>query len=375
MHRLRRADGRRRPSRFCQSRLAARGSGKPEHCVEVDGAPIVNVDANFIVPKKQRHADMAFPRLQQMHAMSLAAEKAGYIGQPTPIGQLSQQRPLRRPDFLGEWRLLKKAWSLRRNGHEKLSDRKMEEASATFYLSDPLRTFDDWLWRFLLNLCQPAFLARFKDAFASIQPLLGSSEFDRFLKIYDALAAERGTRNFDLIRAYFAAYSDFSQVLFLITQGVVIPAADAASTINFDATRMFYGNAFEAFSSSVDILAYINNIIEGRPFDTFQTTTRDKYLTLDKSSRCHPFASNPVFAALCGEFDNQLRNASHHGGFAFDARTQLILYRAGKGGRGEEQTLPYVSYLARSTHLFLQAMTLLQVEVMLCHVTGRRTRV
>lgn len=341
-----------------------------ELTLEVEGAAIVNVDANFIIPKELRHKDKVFPRLSQMHAMWQAAEKAGYV--PRLAAHLNQQRPFRRPDFLAEWRLLKKAWSLRRNGHDKLSDRKRAEASETFYAEDPLDSFDDWLWRFLLSLCQPAFTARFTNALAQVKPSLGRPEFRRFLVAYDALSAERGGRYFDLMRSYFSAYSDFSQVLFLITQGVTVPETDAASTISFDATRMFYGNAFETFSSSVDILAYINNILEGRPFDTFKTLTREKYLTLDKASRCNAFADNPSFSALCGEFDNQIRNASHHGEFKLDNATQAIKYRAGKGGTGHEQTIYYVSYIARSTTLFLQCMTLFQIEIMICRVTGRR---
>jgi hypothetical protein len=339
---------------------------------EVEGAPIINVDANFIIPKEQRHTDKASPRLDQMQAMWEAAEKAGHFHRPATLGQQNRQRPFRRPDYLAEWRLLKKAWSLRRNRHEKLSDRKRAEASELFYALDPLKRFDDWLWRFLLSLSQPAFTPRFFDAFAQIQPLLGTPEFGRFLLAYDALSAERGTRYFDLMRSYFSAYSDFSQVLFLVTQGVAVPEADAASTINFDATHMFYGNTFEAFSSFVDILAYINNIIDGRPFDTFKNITREKYLTLDKSGRCNAFATNSSFIGMCGEFDNQIRNASHHGGLKLDNSTQLIRYRAGKGGTGQEHTMHYVSYLARSTTLFLQCMTLFQIEIMICSVTGRR---
>lgn len=356
---------------FAKSSWRLEALDNTESCAPGDGAPIVNVEANFIIPNEQRHVDGAFPRLEQMHAMSEAAGRAGHIFGPAPIGPMRQHRPFRRPDFMGEWRSLKKAWSLRRNAHDKLSDRKVEEASSAFYAGDPLKTFDDWLWRFLLNLSQPAFVARFQEAFASIRPLLGTPEFERFMKTYDTMSTERGQRYFDLIRAYFVAYSDFSQVLFLITQGSPIHTDAAASTINFDATRMFYGNAFEAFSSSVDILAYLNNMIEGRPFDMFQTMTRNKYLLLDKSSRCNAFAANAPFAALCGEFDNQLRNASHHGGFAFDSKTQVIRYRAGKGGMGEEHTLQYVSYLVRSTYLFLQAVTLLQIEIMLCHLCDR----
>jgi hypothetical protein len=55
-----------------------------------------------------------------------------------------------------------------------------------------------------------------------------------------------------------------------------------------------------------------------------------------------------------------------------DRKTQTIRYRAGKGGAGPEQRVDYATYLARSAKLFLQAMTLLRIEIMMCHSTGAR---
>jgi hypothetical protein len=43
-----------------------------------------------------------------------------------------------------------------------------------------------------------------------------------------------------------------------------------------------------------------------------------------------------------------------------------------KGGTGPEQRIDYATYLARSAKLFLQAMTLLRIEIMMCHATGAR---
>lgn len=339
----------------------------------VEGAPIVNVEANFLVSKDQRHVDMAFPRMDQMEQMLREAQKAAQNkGFDFPVGPLSD-RPLRRPDFHAEWKLLKKAWNLLRNGHGKLSERKITEASETFYKSDPLKGLHDWLFRFVSILTQPALDAKLEGFFDEVRPLIGQPEMTRFLGIYEnELRLERSTRYFEVIKSFFSAYSDFSQVLFLITHGAKLDETNAASTVNFDATRMFYGNAFEAFSSSVDVLAYLNNIIAGRPFDTFQTLTRAKYLTLDKANRCDAFAGNKAFSALCDEFDNQLRNASHHGGFTFDAEHQVITYRAGKGGMGAEHKISYVTYLRRSTVLFLNTVTLFRAELLLCHVTNSR---
>jgi hypothetical protein len=101
---------------------------------------------------------------------------------------------------------------------------------------------------------------------------------------------------------------------FHVAKGLDVPCGNVASSVDFDATRMFYGNAFEAFASSVDILAYLNNMRAGRPFDQFERLTQKEYLKLDKGSCFDAFASVPAFAALCEERDNQLRNASHHGG-------------------------------------------------------------
>jgi hypothetical protein len=55
-----------------------------------------------------------------------------------------------------------------------------------------------------------------------------------------------------------------------------------------------------------------------------------------------------------------------------ERKMQTIRYRAGKGGTGPEQRMGYATYLARSAKAFLQAMTLLRLEIMMCHVTGMR---
>lgn len=345
-----------------------------EHVPETSGAPIVNVDANFTVPEDQRHKDMVFPRLQQMFDLADAAEKFGSLVPVKAIpSDMLDQRPFRRPDVAGEWKLLKKAWSLHRNGREGLSRRQVERASTELYVSDPLEDLQDWLWRFVLFIGQPSYELKFRAALGQIQPLIGTPGFERFIEYYEAaIVAERAARYFDLMKTFFASFSEFGQVYFHVTKGLEVPERNLASSTDFEATRMFYGNAFENFASSVDILAYINNLIMGRAFDEFQSMSRDDYLRLDKASRFNPFAMNEAFSALCAERDNQLRNASHHGSFRFDSVSQIIKYRVGKGGTGPEQTLPYTGYLARCTKLFLQAMTLLRAEILICHVAGRR---
>src|ERR1700761_2759157 len=50
------------------------GVENAELAEEVPGAPVMNVDANFIVPESERHVDFAFPRLIQLRERTKVAE-------------------------------------------------------------------------------------------------------------------------------------------------------------------------------------------------------------------------------------------------------------------------------------------------------------
>jgi hypothetical protein len=258
-----------------------------------------------------------------------------------------RSRPNRQPDFQDEWKKLRTAWSLHRRGRNQLVGSKVASASATYYASDPLKSLHDWLWRFLLFFSQPHFEIPFQNAMRRVSPLIGTPAFGAFEAYYETISAKRGDRYFELFEDFFSAYDDLAQVHFYVVRGIPIPPGDVISRVDFKETRMLYGNLFEAFSSSVDIFVCFNNMIAGRAFDALQTITLKEYLKLDKAGRFRAFEDTPEFAALCMERDNQLRNASHHLGTKLDAETQTIVYRAGKGGLGDEQRLEYGQYLAR----------------------------
>src|SRR5262249_41178839 len=86
-----------------------------------------------------------------------------------------------------------------------------------------------------------------------------------------------------------------------------------------------------------------------------------QYYLIDKSGRSNCFATESDLAAVSAEADNQIRNASHHGGMEFDASTQIITYRAGKGGTGSVQRMSYTQYLVRCVRLFMQIINILQL--------------
>ena len=123
---------------------------------EVDGAPIVNLDANFLIPEGEQGRDRVFPRITQAQQLLDASPANRSVALPNSHKK-SEQRPFRRPDYAGEWQQLRKAWSLHRNNREKLSKKRIQAASRTFYRDEPLTDLADWLWRFTLFMCQPAY--------------------------------------------------------------------------------------------------------------------------------------------------------------------------------------------------------------------------
>jgi hypothetical protein len=122
----------------------------------------------------------------------------------------------------------------------------------------------------------------------------------------------------EIVTEYMANYSEFSQVFL---HQAYLGGADldlTASSMAFDRTKMIFGNAFEHLASYFVLPACLNNILSGRPYDTFQQLTLEKFLDLDKSGRAGPFRDNPQLAPIAAMMDNQLRNASHHGSMRFN---------------------------------------------------------
>lgn len=331
---------------------------------EENGIPIVNLEANFLIPENQRNSDHAFPRMKQMHEMAKAAEARGLDFSRLPLGGESRlYRPYRRPDYGAEWMELKKAWSLSLRKKERLAKNVLEQASLTYYSDAPPNGLPDWLWRFGLFISERSHGQSLKAALEEIRPLFGTKSMAAFIADYNGQAKKRGERYREILNEYFENFSEFGQVYFLMQAGQRIPNENVISSISFSKIRMFYGNAFELFSSSVDIIAYLNNIKQGRQFDTFENLTRQQYLSLDKSGRFNAFAANAALSGICEERDNQLRNASHHGSLRLDTATQLIAMRAGKGGQGEETTISYAKYLEKSSNLMLQIISLIRFEL------------
>jgi hypothetical protein len=338
-----------------------------------DDAPIINLHPSFVFSKDEIGSAHAFPSLElgarMINAVMDARER---VGLPRDFDDLPPSlQP--RARITEEWDQLRAAWSLARNGKHDLAEKRLKGFIPTAGYPDPPDRIVDWIFRFAGSLTQPLFEQFFEGLFGQLRIAAGKDDFERFLVYYgEHMSQAHARRYFEGCKAYLGAFSEFSQVHHLVTAGVPIGDDLAAASANFDATRMIYGDAFEAFGANVETLVAINNLVEDRPFDRLRTITLEAYLQTDKAGRCKALAENEAMSAVCAEFDNQVRNASHHGGMTFDRASATIEYRSGKGGQGEARTMGYATYLARCSTLFIQLMLVFRIELLLAHKFGLR---
>lgn len=338
-----------------------------------DTAPVINLHPSFVFSKDELHSPLAFPSIEMgSKLMDALMAHRGRMGQPITLADpASTGRPA--VSLSEEWQDLRATWSLTRNGKSVLAERRMAAFMEKGSYSERPAGLADWLFQFAGSVGGAVYAERFEAAFAEVRAASQRPGFQAFANYFgESLSVDHGQRYFELLKAYFAAFGEFSQIHHLVTGGVEIGPDRVAASTHFDATRMFYGNAFEAFASNVETLTALNNLIAGRAYDQLASLSLSDYQKLDKAGRFKAFAANGPFAAICEEADSQLRNASHHGGLHFKRKTNSVAYRAGKGGQGAEREMGYAIYLERCSKLLLQTMVLLRIELLIANQTGAR---
>lgn len=338
-----------------------------------DSGPVVNLHPNFVFSKEDIVSADAFPSIEfGSKLVDAMLEARARVGLSEELPSFLADAP-RRARILEEWPQLRAAWSLTRNGKLDLAQKRMDAFVGTAGYQDTPNSIQDWIFQFIGDLTRPHFERLWEGLFEQLRIAAQKDDFERLVSYYSIELGEvHGRRYFEICKAYLGAFSEFSQVHQLVASDVAVDDSYVAASSNFDLTRMFYGNAFEAFGDNVEILTAVNNLIEDRPFDQLRSITFDAYRSTDKAGRTRAFADNPALAAVASEFDNQLRNASHHGGMAFDRGTGMIAYRAGKGGQGDIETISYAAYLARSSRLFIQLLLVFRLELLIANKFGAR---
>jgi hypothetical protein len=189
-----------------------------------------------------------------------------------------------------------------------------------------------------------------------------SSEMDRYRQYHNAeLAKERYKEYIDVISNYFLAHHEYEQTITYARFKAPIVNGAVATSINFDATKMFYGSAFEMYGDHLDLLAALNNIYNNRPYDKMLNIDMTKYRQTDKARRPDCLNGMSALDFSYDEYDNSLRNASHHRWFRISEDRRKIEYR--KGGTGDLYTLTYAEYTYRCNRLLIQLLILFAFEI------------
>ncbi|TBU78181.1 hypothetical protein DNK10_00070 [Pseudomonas daroniae] len=182
-----------------------------------------------------------------------------------------------------------------------------------------------------------------------------------WLSEFSKLSIDRVSEYLSIMSEYFESYNDFDQTLFYARFGLECEPDAHASANAFQSTKMFYGNAFEIIGSHLDLFVGLKNIEAGRSFDMLENISLEKYRKTDKGARFNAVKFVPELSFLVDEYDNSLRNASHHRWFRLAGNMQSIRYR--KSGDGAEQVISYSDYTLRCNNLIMQVMIMYLCEL------------
>lgn len=334
---------------------------------EQEGA-IINIGAGFTVRKEKLHEDLYFPSMDAPRPDLEDVHPTGTVDGRVIVDAAIARGTL---PYSGDyWQTVRRALRFQRTGQT----RELQEQLKEFWGDRSAEeTVESTLFAFLTRFVGPnsgAWISPLGDAMTQAQSL-NSLEYDRLLAHYDAdLKRDRFEAYSDIFSEYFRAFSEFDQTLVYVRLQMGLPDGMAASSSNFDQTKMFYGNAFEVLGAHLDLPAAFNNLLDGRRYDQMKTMDLRRFRSLNKASRTNCFADNASLSWLVREYDSSIRNASHHRWFRLDDSRTQISYRS--GGNGALQHLSYADYLIRCNRLAFQLMILACWELLLLHQAGYR---
>ena len=311
---------------------------------------IVTLSPDMLVPDHLQGKEFAFPFLFELHRILeekpefMEALKKSKHPSEMAYEELTKKDQLP-PGPLYDWEFVKRVWSLFLNGRHDVCTDYIDREYTKYRFDekpDALQVIYSFCTRIghlharevLEIISQEVEVAREKNQKQLIA--LRDYYFPRF-----AYVLLEGT--YDIISEYMKHYSEYSQMLIYLDSGASIGEFSRPSSTAFDDTKMFYGNAFEHLTSHLVLLACLNNIVQGRNYDTFEMLTLKEYLDLDKASKARSLQQNKNLNKIVVELNNKIRNASHHRRMRFDANTGTIVYQPSKSG--DYEFITYGEYL------------------------------
>lgn len=339
-----------------------------ENCEASDEeGQVVNVGVGFMISRARLHDELYFPVMdlpKPDEAVLQAMGDARPEGSKGPLMLDLVELLGGLPGSKDIWRALRTAYGFSRTEQDDRmrallrkyapddiqdADLKIEPALAGFFVRF-LSPYGDIALRRLTAEC-----ARIR--------LVNEGEFLRLREDFRRKRLDRMDQYVDLFDHFFRAYEEFNQALLYVRKGLPLPDDAYAPSTDFESTRMYYGEAFEVLGSHIDLLAALNNIALGRPFDQLGLISLQAYRTTDKGRRTDTLAANPELHWVVAEYDNSLRNASHHRWLRLSRDRSHLSYQ--EGGRGDLKTLSYADYLRQCCAITSQLMVLAALELAL----------
>jgi hypothetical protein len=339
------------------------GVGFEENCEPSrEEGTVLNVGSGFVISRSRMHEDQYFPVMdmsldEDVHRAIEALPQGGggqvQVDLTVLLGGL--------PYATEHWRALRTAYRFSRTGQAQRAREKLREL---FGEDDPENDIavEGAIISFFVRFLEPNGKSDLRRALGALMRSRETNpiEFDRLVAEFRADRWERMDEYIDVLDHFFRAYDEFNQTLMYVRRGANLPDDPYAPSTDFENTKLYYGEAFEVLGSHIDILAAVNNIQSGRQFDQLSRISLRQYRTSDKGRRNEAIAGNADLSLLISEYDNRLRNASHHRWLRLSHDRSQITYC--DGGNGTLRSLSYAEYLYRCCAITAQLMLLAATE-------------
>lgn len=338
-----------------------------ENCeASADEGMVVNVGSGFVISREHLNEEAYFPSMDLPEPTDLDREwleaqqpRDGDGPVMVDLTVLLGGLPMARE----RWRMLHNAYRFFRTGQQE----RMVAQLVDLFGEDALQphfTIEVAIVTFFSRLLEPTGTTKLIRAMEEIKRVRNENEpeFARLLAAFSQARLDRLDEYIDVVDHFFRAYEQFNQVFMYVRREVDMPRDPYATSTDFEATRMFYGEAFEVMGSQLDFIVSVNNVSSGRAFDQLLHISIAKFRGIDKARRAETLASNAELNWLAAEYDNRLRNASHHRWMRLSPDRSQISYRV--GGNGDLITLSYADYLHRCCAITAQVMLLASIEIL-----------
>lgn len=331
---------------------------KIEDIENLSNQKIITLSSDFTIPDNCQNKELYFPFAYRMREILSDAFGINYSGSNfIGVGGLANVEEL--------WKNLYKAYHFNKKGNKILRNN---------IISDD--DLSDVCFSFIKNFLGPdSFDKKIQEIIIFARKCLKSNkdEFNRFTNDLIIVGLEDRIESYiEILDSFFSNYQDFKQMILQARLDVSTHKNDKASSVNFKRTKMLYGEAFEVLGSNINIISALNNIYNNRNYDEFESTKLDfkKYSNSDKGGKMRCFEKNEKIYNIFGkEYDNQLRNATHHKWLKFNNENQKITYPT-SGNGSNIINISYAEYLLKSNNIIITIMYLFAFDLILLNNLG-----